>query len=296
MTKDSSYREIVDKIRVLVSNKVAMNMGSAPMDIGGVQERSGQPERNDELHGDDIGAVGMHIKCHQCEGWGHYQRDCPSKGKGKGKGAPGGQAGKGFQEFPSYQNRFQKGGGKTGKAASKGYQGKCFTCGLIGHKAAEFRVRQANAIEENENSDEVEVGGVWMIGAVDGKRISMTETSNRFHALDDEDSVDINVVEGGPGDKLTRVSAMNFNVTDVKKPLASAVKVVKAGSKVVLNPGGSYIENMETGERMAVRIEKGTFVFDVELEDGEISTITLVSGAGCHVWPVDKTRLPGGRS
>ena len=76
ITKESTYREVVDKIRVLVSNKVAMAMGPAPMDIGEVQERqqfqqSHQHDHDDKLHGgsvDDIGAAGMHVKCHQCEG------------------------------------------------------------------------------------------------------------------------------------------------------------------------------------------------------------------------------------
>ena len=37
-------------------------------------------------------------------------------------------------------------------------------------------------------------------------------------------------------------------------------------------------------------MEKGTFVFDVEFKDGEARTITLDSGAGVNVWPVDVQR------
>ena len=53
-------------------------------------------------------------------------------------------------------------------------------------------------------------------------------------------------------------------------------------------PGESYIVNLTTGEKMAVRIDKGTFVFDVEFSEGESGAITLDSGAGVNVWPKNK--------
>ena len=83
---------------------------------------------------------------------------------------------------------------------------------------------------------------------------------------------------------------MDFNVADVGKPLASAVKVCQAGNRVLLSPepGESYIENIKSGERMELRVEKGTFVFDVEFSEGEDGTITLDSGAGVNVWPKNK--------
>ena len=49
------------------------------------------------------------------------------------------------------------------------------------------------------------------------------------------------------------------------------------------NPEDNFIEN-------STRVEKGTFVFDVEFKDGEAGTITLDSGAGVNVWPVDVQR------
>ena len=85
--------------------------------------------------------------------------------------------------------------------------------------------------------------------------------------------------------KKTRMSALEFHVADVRKPLASAVKIVRAANKVVLDSEGSYIEDKETGERMKVRIQDETFVFDVEYDDGLEGTITLDSGAGASVWP-----------
>ena len=85
----------------------------------------------------------------------------------------------------------------------------------------------------------------------------------------------------------SRLSGMTFHVADVKKPLASAAKVVEAGNRVVLDPNGCYIESLATGEKIALRKERGVFVIDVRYESGEEGTITLDSGAGVSVWPKD---------
>ena len=137
------------------------------------------------------------------------------------------------------------------------------------------------------------------------------QTTNRFEALageDDEDEwkdvrqrkgvkgwrfevekVDIGAVEKTEGVKggTSRKKAMKFNVADVKKPLASAAKVVSAGNRICMGPtpNENFIENTSTGENIELRIEGGTYVFDVEYEDGELGTITLDSGAGVNVWP-----------
>ena len=37
-----------------------------------------------------------------------------------------------------------------------------------------------------------------------------------------------------------------------------------------------------------VRIENGTYVFDVELDNGNMTKVTLDYGAGCNVWPKRK--------
>ena len=85
--------------------------------------------------------------------------------------------------------------------------------------------------------------------------------------------------------KITRQSAMNFNEADVKKPLASAVDVAKAGNRIVMEADGGYIENVDTGDRMKLRVEKNVFVYDIQMEDGSAVAVTLDSGAGCNVWP-----------
>ena len=105
---------------------------------------------------------------------------------------------------------------------------------------------------------------------------------------DEEEVVGISVVTAAQ--KLTRPSAIEFNVADVRKTLASAVKMVKAKNRVILDKEGSYIQNKDTGDCMEVRIEEETFVFDVEFENGEFGTITLDSGAGVNVWPQGKLK------
>jgi hypothetical protein len=86
-------------------------------------------------------------------------------------------------------------------------------------------------------------------------------------------------------ERLTRESAMKFNEADVRRPLASAVSVARAGNRIVMEEHGGYIESKATGERMKMRVEKNTFVYDVQLEDGAMVAVTLDSGAGCNVWP-----------
>ena len=70
-----------------VSNKVAQASGPTPIHIGEVYDGYGY----DGEYEQEITAVGSHVQCHGCGGWGHFKRDCPStakgsKGKGTGKG------------------------------------------------------------------------------------------------------------------------------------------------------------------------------------------------------------------
>ena len=83
----------------------------------------------------------------------------------------------------------------------------------------------------------------------------------------------------------TRAAQVEFNEADVRKPLASARAVAKAGNGIWLDENGGYIMNLETGECMDVKVVNDVYAFDVQLDDQSEDTITLDSGAGCSVWP-----------
>ena len=55
---------------------------------------------------------------------------------------------------------------------------------------------------------------------------------------------------------------MRMTCADVKKPLASVMKIVKKGNRVVFDEE-SYVENKKTGIKTPVREEGGVYVFDI---------------------------------
>ena len=71
----------------------------------------------------------------------------------------------------------------------------------------------------------------------------------------------------------------------MRKPLAFAVRVAKAGNGICLDANGRYIVNLATKERMEVREENGVYVMDVQFDDDTVDAIALDTGAGCNVWP-----------
>lgn len=175
---NEDYDKLKQKIISWASNKVASE--GVPMDIGQVDENMCGTCCGDDF---EIAAVGWKTQCYNCGGWGHQARECPSEKKGKGEPKGDGK-GKGYQ-FGKGGGKgggkdFGKGGGRDmgkGKGAVKGYQGACFNCGKIGHKAWECRSgRQVGAVDEEDDEEEVqansvEIGTVWNIAAVDANKI-----------------------------------------------------------------------------------------------------------------------------
>ena len=72
------------------------------------------------------------------------------------------------------------------------------------------------------------------------KNARRTELRNSIAGLENEDDKEeVDVLAVDPALPLTRLSSIEFNVADVKKPLASAAKMVKSGNRVVLDSQGS---------------------------------------------------------
>ena len=71
------------------------------------------------------------------------------------------------------------------------------------------------------------------------------------------------VTEGG------EAFQMNCQVTDVKKNLASFVKMVNEGNDIVMSKKGSFIKNINNGKIIKLDLEKGTPQFDVWVKKAE---------------------------
>jgi hypothetical protein len=136
-----SVSELKRKVLEFV-NLTAPSKGDA-MDIGRVEGRGGSWERVEEeeewdeeqLDDDDNEHInGFGEKCYNCNGYGHYSRECPLKGKGKGKSKG---KGKGETTYGTSKGKgkygkapFNKGKGKgQSKGKGKGPATGCFTCG-----------------------------------------------------------------------------------------------------------------------------------------------------------------------
>ena len=160
--KLDNYMRIREQIKVIILNRSSRVGGAVPMDIGLTSEDSNEDWPEEEWY---VDAVSGQAQCHKCGGFGHFARECPSKGKGKGKG------------------KASEGKGKAkGKGKDKG-QGKggivCWTCQKVGHRSAECPLnKNVSNVEEEEVKKEVEnlqasvevdSGGVFWINAVENE-------------------------------------------------------------------------------------------------------------------------------
>ena len=90
--------------------------------------------------------------------------------------------------------------------------------------------------------------------------------------------------------KSESTCAMEFHMTDAKRFLASAEKVLQAGNEIRMSnkPDGSYVRNVTTGKRIPLVRRNGVFVMQVYFLVGEKrirGNIVLDSGASECVMP-----------
>ena len=230
------YREVRDKVMSIASHRAQMATPT-PMEIGwlGQQDQTWDGSTDDE-HGwnfgleTEIDAVGNVGSCHRCGGWGHFARECPTpdgkgqKGKGKEKGTgdskgwgkggvkAGGKGGFPGKGVPGKGSVFgTKGAGKKGAGKGLGYQGTCWTCGLVGHKSAECNQMQVNEVAGMpESQDVASVGGVWMIGQV------TTQTAEQVQQKNEE-------VKFTLSDVRQKKEEVKFTPSDVREKIIKTV-------------------------------------------------------------------------
>ena len=81
---------------------------------------------------------------------------------------------------------------------------------------------------------------------------------------------------------------LQFQVTDVNKPLVSVKRIVEKGNVVHFGPEDkdNYIENRETKDRIELKPNgRGSYLMDVNFVGGERTLITVDSGAEENVCP-----------
>ena len=60
---------------------------------------------------------------------------------------------------------------------------------------------------------------------------------------------------------------MRFQITNVKKPLASVSRIIQSNHRAVFDADGSYLQNKLTGQIIPLREKDGLFVLDVKIHN-----------------------------
>ena len=81
-----------------------------------------------------------------------------------------------------------------------------------------------------------------------------------------------------------------FQVADVAKPLVPVRRIIEKGNKVCFGPNkaDNYIESVRSGDRIPLRMnQRGSYLMQVQLSNGERADITVDSGAEENVCPYE---------
>ena len=299
---DQDYERMKQRIVAWASNKAAsVQSGPVPMDVGRVTRRDEDEGGGADV--DAVGWNTQCFNCqgwgHRASECPSEKRPREPKGGGKGGAGQAGSRGAGPDAGKKGTGKGFQGAcfqcGKTGHRAAECRGGR--RVGAVDGEENQDNDRdtQANAVEE--------VGTVWTVGAVDVNRVETAGAGEDAKKKTVEITIDSGAgascwpasllpeVPMQAKDKGVRFRAANgtelkyygtksinfrtdgggacgmkFHVTDATKPLASAAAIARMGNRVVIQsgPGKSYVENVATGRRIALRETGGTFVFDAE--------------------------------
>ena len=137
---------------------------------------------------------------------------------------------------------------------------------------AEEVVEEADicAVETKPQDEEITIDSgagrnVWPRTRKEGGKVEKLQRNVKLMAANGQEMK----VDGEKVVKFTtneRQCGIKFLVTDVKKPLAAVSAIVDEGNVVVFGPGpwGSFIQNVQSGERIPMERKKGTYVIRVE--------------------------------